>query len=296
MKVGLCGTGKMGSAIAGRLVEVGHAVTVWNRTRSRAEALAGPGVAVADSPAAVCGAVDAVICMYLDDAAAAGVYDGASGLVAGLTGGHLVIDMSTVMPASARRAAERVEAAGAAFLDCPVGGTVAPARTGKLLGMAGGKADAFARARPLLEQLCRRVEHVGPAGCGAAMKLALNLPLAVYWEALGEALSIACASGIDATLAGDLLGDSSGAAAVAKPRIPTIVAALRGEMPGAPAFQLSGMAKDLRLMQDYAAALGFDVPTAAAARQAYDAAVADGWAAHDGILQAAWKCRTSTRR
>ena len=126
------------------------------------------------------------------------------------------------------------------------------------------------------------------------MKLAVNLPLAVYWAALGEALSIACASGIDAELAGDLLGDSSGAATVAKARIPAVIDAIRGQMPGTPAFDLSAMAKDLRLMQEHASALGFEVPTTAAARSAYDSAVADGWAAHDATLHAAWKCRKST--
>ena len=294
MKIGICGTGKMGSALAERLVEVGHEVVAWNRTRAKAEALAPLGVTVADSPAALAGQADTIITMYLDEQARDGVYGGAEGLAAGMTVGHLVIDMSTVKPDSAKRAAEQTGAAGAAFIDCPVGGTVAPAKTGKLLGMAGGDAVAFARAKPLLEQLCRRVEHVGPVGAGSAMKLAVNLPLAVYWEALGEALSIAVASGIDADLAGDILGDSSGAASVAKPRIPMVVSAIKGEVPGTPAFDLSGMAKDLRLMQEHAAALGFDVPAAAAARGAYEAAAADGWAERDAILQAAWKCQNST--
>ncbi|MDA0663167.1 MAG: NAD(P)-dependent oxidoreductase [Proteobacteria bacterium] len=296
MKVGICGIGKMGAAMAGRLVEVGHDAILWNRTRARADALAGPGITVADSAASLARQADAVICMYLDEGAQDGVYGGESGLCAGLTAAHLVIDMSTVKPEGAGAAAERVGATGADFIECPVGGTVAPAKTGKLLGMAGGTQQAFERAKPLLEQLCRRVEHVGPVGTGSAMKLAINLPLAVYWEALGEALSIAVASGVDPDLAGDILGDSSGAASVAKPRIPIIVAAIRGEMPGAPAFDLSGMAKDLRLMQEHAASLGFEVPAAAAARGAFEAAAADGRAERDAILQAAWKCRNSTER
>ena len=115
-----------------------------------------------------------------------------------------------------------------------------------------------------------------------------------YWAALGEALSIACASGIDAQLAGDILGDRSGAATVVKARIPPVIAAQRGEIPGAPAFDLSGMVKDLRLMQQHATTLGFEVPTTASARIAYEAAVADGWAARDATLQAAWKCLKST--
>ena len=127
------------------------------------------------------------------------------------------------------------------------------------------------------------------------MKLAVNLPLAVYWAALGEALSIACASGIDAQLAGDILADSSGAAKVAKARIVPIIAAIHGEQSASAAFDLSAMAKDLRLMQEHADALGFEVPTTAAARSAYDLAVDDGWVECDATLQAAWKCRKSTR-
>lgn len=294
MKIGICGIGKMGAAMAERLVETGHELVVWNRTRAKAEAIASPKVTVAHTAAALAGQADTTICMYLDEDAQDGVYGGDDGLCAGLTPDHLVIDMSTVKPEGAAAAAERVGETDADFIECPVGGTVAPAKTGKLLGMAGGTQQAFTRAKPLLEQLCRRVEHVGPVGAGSAMKLAVNLPLAVYWEALGEALSIAVASGIDPDLAGDILGDSSGAASVARPRIPIIISAIRGDMPGTPAFDLSGMAKDLRLMQEHAAALGFDVPAAAAAREAYETAAEDGWAERDAILQAAWKCRNST--
>ena len=296
MKTGICGTGKMGSAIAEWLVELGHEVMVWNRTAEKAQTLLGARINVAATPAQLAMQVDTVICMVLDESAQDGVYAGDTGLLAGLHAEHLVIDMSTVKPAAARSVAQRVNATGALFVDCPVGGTVTPARTGKLLGMAGGDDDAFARARPLLEQLCRRVEHVGPVGTGSAMKLAVNLPLAVYWAALGEALSIACASGIDAELAGDILADSSGAAAVAKARIPPVIAAIRGEMPATPAFNLDAMAKDLRLMQEHADTLGFTVPTTAAARGAYEMAVADGWAEHDATLQAAWKCQRSTQK
>jgi 3-hydroxyisobutyrate dehydrogenase len=111
--------------------------------------------------------------------------------------GKLFIEMSTVRPQTEKQLAAKARALGAAFIDCPVGGTVGPAREGKLLGFVGGDADDVARARPLLEQMCRRVEHVGPVGSGASMKLAINLPLLVYWQALGEALLLCKPLGLD---------------------------------------------------------------------------------------------------
>ncbi len=110
------------------------------------------------------------------------------GLLAGGIEGRLVIDMSTLLPDESLAVAAKVIGGGADFVDGPVGGTVAPALKGQLLGMAGGSEAAFARAKPIRDQLCRRVEHVGPVGSGARMKLAINLPLAIYWQTLAEAL------------------------------------------------------------------------------------------------------------
>lgn len=289
MRVGVAGLGKMGSALAERLLELGHEVTVWNRTASRAAPLLDKGAAQAASPHALAGRCETILVMVLDDAAQDAVYGGGDGLVAGRLSGRLILDMSTVSPESSAARAAAVAAAGGLFLECPVGGTVTPARTGKLLGLAGGTADAFAAARPLLDTLCRRVEHVGPAGAGAAMKLAINLPLAAYWEALGEALSIAGAGGVSPELAADLLADSSGANQVAKPRMPMVLDAIAGKAGSAPAFDLSSMRKDLALMVDAANRRGFTAPVAAAALAAFDEAAADGWGAKDAATEAAWR-------
>jgi 3-hydroxyisobutyrate dehydrogenase len=294
MMIGICGTGRMGSAMTERLIEQGHSVKVWNRTPARAEALTKLGAGVAGSPAALAAECEAVICMLFDEAAQQAVYKGDNGLLAGVPAGRLIIDMSTVMPDAAKALAADVASAGATFVECPVGGTVAPAKAGKLLGMAGGDADAVARARPILEQLCRRVEHVGPAGAGAAMKLAINLPLGVYWEALGEALSFSRAAGIDPELAGSLLADSSGAISVAGPRIPTVVDALGGRPDAPGAFDIAGMAKDLGLMRRFAEQNGFAAPVAEAAGAAYEEAASDGWASNDAPLLAAWRTRRNT--
>ena len=216
----------MGAAIAGRLLSRGHAVTVWNRTAGKADLLADAGAQVAATPAQLAAAAEIVITIVTDSAAIDAVYHGKEGLLAGDIAGRLFIDMSTVRPATVQALAAKVRAKSAAFVECPIGGSVDPARDGKLLGFAGGEAGDVARARPVLDQLCRRVEHVGPVGAGASMKLAINLPLHVYWQALGEALSLCMPLGLAPARLLDIFADTSGAPNVLKARVGTIAAAL----------------------------------------------------------------------
>src|SRR5271170_3437190 len=247
MKIGFCGTGRMGAAMVHRLLDVGHALTVWNRSADKLRPLAARGAAVAASPAAAARDAELVITMLTDAAALAAVYDGPQGLLSGPVDGKLFVEMSTVRPDAIRALAGRIAAKRAALVECPIGGTVGPARDGKLLGFAGGAAADFARAKPVLEQLCRRVEHVGPNGAGSSMKLAINLPLAVYWEALGEALSLCVDAGIDAELMLDLFSESSGGANALKNRAPKVLMALQGGRPDV-GFDIDGMRKDLQAM------------------------------------------------
>ena len=289
MTIGICGTGKMGSAMAQRLLEGGEALAVWNRTTSRAQPLIELGATLAASPAELAILCETVIVMLIDDAALHAVYDGEDGLLSGDLGNTLIIEMSTVLPKTTQELADKVRAAGGALVECPVGGTIMPALKGQLLGMIGGAADDAARARPVLEKLCRRADHVGPVGAGAAMKLAINLPLLVYWEALGEALSFAEHAGVDRALAVDILGDSSGAAKAAPLFLPGILAALDGEAPPATAFEVAGALKDLDLMLDFAAGADIAVPSIAGVRPSYQSAVEDGWGERDFPLLTAWR-------
>lgn len=289
MTIGICGTGKMGSAMAQRLLEGGEALAVWNRTASRAQPLIELGATLAASPAELAVLCETVIVMLIDDAALHAVYDGEDGLLSGDLGNTLIIEMSTVLPKTTQELADKVRAAGGALVECPVGGTIMPALKGQLLGMIGGAADDAARARPVLEKLCRRADHVGPVGAGAAMKLAINLPLLVYWEALGEALSFAEHAGVDRALAVDILGDSSGAAKAAPLFLPGILAALDGEAPPATAFEVAGALKDLDLMLDFAAGADIAVPSIAGVRPSYQSAVEDGWGERDFPLLTAWR-------
>ncbi len=289
MGVGICGTGSMGSAMAERLMEEGQQVSVWNRTAGRTQPLLDQGAQFTDSPAALAAACDTVISMVLDDDAIAAVYQGEGGLLSADLGGTLIVEMSTIRPGTSERVAVGVRGAGGRFVECPVGGSVQPARNGQLLGLAGGEATDVEAARPLLEQLCRRLEHVGPVGAGAAMKLAVNLPLLVYWEAVGEALAIAAGAGIDLSQAADILADTSGTIKVAPGRLPAIVDVVNGDRPNVAAFSMSGMAKDLRLMSEVAAGHKINAPVADAACQCYADAVTDGWGEREGVLLSAWR-------
>lgn len=291
MKVGICGTGKMGTALATRLMDQGHIIAVWNRTSGKAAPLIEKGAEQAETPAALVSSCDAIIVMVYDDAAVEAVYSGQDGLLSSDLGGKPIILMSTTSPAVARKMAEGVAASGGAHVECPVGGTVPPALNGELLGLAGGETEAFEKAKPLLEDMCRRVAHTGPAGTGAAMKLAINLPLIAYWESLAEAMSFAKAEGVDGDVAGSLMADSSGAIKVAPPRIPNIVKAIAGDMPETGFFTVAAMAKDLRLMHDVAQQSGFTVPVADAALTVFNDADKNGWGGKDGTMIAAWKLK-----
>ena len=218
MRVGIAGLGRMGSAIAARLIEVGHEVTVWNRSADKVKALTAAGAKAAASPAELATQVEAIVTILTNRNAIAAVYEGPAGLLAGTIKSKLVVEMSTVQPETEVALAEKVRAKGGVFVECPVGGTVGPAREGKLLGVAGGTAEDFARAKPLLAQMCRRVEHVGPVGAGSSMKLALNLPLMVYYQALGESYVLCRHLGLDPKWLMEFLTDTSGAPNILKVR------------------------------------------------------------------------------
>jgi hypothetical protein len=150
MKIGICGTGRMGAAIAHRVLALGQDLTVWNRNTAKATPLVDAGARHAGSPAALVAACDVIIVMLLNDAAMQAVYNGDNGLLRAELTGKLVIDMSTVLPETMIELGNAVIKAGGGFVECPVGGTVGPARDGKLFGFAGGTEADFARALPLL--------------------------------------------------------------------------------------------------------------------------------------------------
>jgi 3-hydroxyisobutyrate dehydrogenase len=289
MHVGVAGLGRMGSAIAVRLIEVGHQVSVWNRTADKTKPLVAAGAKLAASPAELASRAEAILTILTNREAIAAVYDGPSGLLAGNVKGKLVVEMSTVQPATEVALAEKVRAKGAAFVECPVGGTVGPAREGRLLGVAGATAEDFARARPLLAQMCRRVEHVGPVGAGSSMKLALNLPLMVYYQALGESYVLCRHLGLDPKWLMEFLSETSGAPNILKVRGAKIAAALSGDDMGPPAFDVDAIRKDLATMAAEGKARGATLPLVEKTLAIFDDAAKEGWGKRDGAsLPAYW--------
>lgn len=292
MQIGLAGTGRMGAAIVHRLIGLGHGVTVWNRTRDKAAALETAGAKLATTPAALAARSEAVITILTNAAAIEATYGGQDGLLSGDVKGKLFIEMSTVRPDAEKALAAKAKAKGASIVECPVGGTIGPARDGKLFGFAGGNEADFARAKPLLDQLCRRVEYMGPSGAGAAMKLAINLPLLVFWQSFGEALSLIKPLGIDAARLMDIFADTSGGPNVLKVRGPAVALALDGKPVGPTTFNIDSIRKDLATMVEEAQSLGYDAPVAKQALASFDKAAAEGHGDGDGVtLPSLWLAR-----
>jgi 3-hydroxyisobutyrate dehydrogenase len=288
MKITIIGTGRMGSAMAERLLDQAHTVTVWNRTAGKSQKLLDRGAHWADTPAQAVANSDVVLSVLTDAKAIDQAYSGPSGVLSGSVAGKLFIDMSTVRPVTQKELGAKLIEQKAHFVECPVGGTVGPARDGKLLGLAGGSDEDFALAKPVLDQLCRRVEHVGAIGAGASVKLAINLPLLVYWQALGEALALAAPAGLSPEKVMDILSDTSGTPAILKMRAPAIVSALHGEDLGPTHFNIDSIRKDLRTMIEEASTLGYKLPTVQSALRAFDEASSAGLGQGDGTQLAAW--------
>jgi len=285
MNIGIVGIGRMGAAIAERLLKHGHKVTVWNRTRAKAEALQAAGATVADTPAQLAAASELVLSILTDAAAIAGAYEGNAGLLAADLQGKLFVEMSTVRPETERTLAAQLQARGAALIDCPVGGTTGPAREGKLLGFVGGDAADLERARPVLEILCRRIEHVGPVGAGASLKLAINLPLLVYWQAVGEALALCQPLGIEPARLVSIFADTSGGPNVLKTRGGMLADAMRGVPPASTTFNIDSIRKDMATMIEEARALGYDeLPVTARALECFDQVSRTGLGDGDAVM------------
>lgn len=281
MHVGLAGIGKMGAAIGLRLLSLGYSVTVWNRTAERAQPLLNAGAHWAESPRALAESVDVVITLLTNEASLDDVYGTDTGLLAGRVADKVFIDMSTVRPAKPQEMAHRVQEVKAFFLECPVGGSVGPAKEGKLLGFVGGDALDLQRVRALLDVICRRVEHVGPHGAGATMKLAVNLPLMVYWQTLGEALSLVEPLGLEPQRVIDILSDSSGGPNMLKVRGGMIAQTLNQKMSDQVTVNVATMRKDMQAMLDQGHATHKSLPLTALALQKFESAAQSGLDAKD---------------
>ena len=282
MKIGVAGLGAMGAAVAGRHLSLGNEVTVWNRTPDKAKPLAEAGAKVMKFPAEVAAASDTVVTLLTDGAAIDAVYNGPNGLLAGDVKGKLFIEMSTVPPKIETDLAPKVRGKGATMVECPVGGSTTPAREGKLLGLMGAEPADAERARPILEQMCRKVVHCGPVGAGAAMKLAINLPLMVAWQAYGEAFAIARSVGWEPQRLLELFVESNGANNALKMRADMIVKMFEDQDPGPTTFSIANAVKDLRTMVATGESLGAEMRATKAALSGFEEAVGAGIGGGDG--------------
>ncbi|HET9148045.1 MAG TPA: NAD(P)-dependent oxidoreductase [Acetobacteraceae bacterium] len=289
MRVGMIGLGRMGGAMARRLLDRGHEVAGWNRTLERARDI--PGLSVMASPSAVAGAAEIIIVMLLDEHASRAVYHGENGLLAAGLAGRTIIDMSTLRPDTMAALERDVQGQGGGFAACPVGGTVGPARNGTLLGLLGADPAMRGRVKPLLADLCDRIQEFDTVGAAAAMKLAINLPLLVFFQALGEAAVIARAQNVPPERFIEIMSGGVGSPPALKGRAAAVIAAMHGEEAGEPAFSLEAVEKDLRLMDEEGEHIGYSLRTVKAVRSMVHEAVREGWEGRDLASLAAFDMR-----
>ena len=274
--LGFVGLGVMGSQMVSRLLGKGHAVTGYNRTKAKAQWLIDKGMKWADSPRAVAAASDLTFAMVTNAAAIAAVADGPDGIIAGLGPGKLFIDMSTVSPEVSRATAAKVRAKGADMVDAPVSGSVITLQQGRLSVMVGGKKETFEKVQPLLLDIGPKVTHVGDNGLALAMKIAVNLSLAVQMMAFSEGVLLAEKSGIPREVAVDVLTHSAVASPMIQYRGPFIL-----QQPDEAWFDCNMMQKDMLLALDLGRQLKVPVPTTAISNDFLTAARGMGWEKKD---------------
>jgi 3-hydroxyisobutyrate dehydrogenase/2-hydroxy-3-oxopropionate reductase len=277
-RVAVLGVGHMGGAMVRTLRRAGFAVTVWNRTRAAAEQVGAlTGADVAATAAAAAASAPVVLSSLADDAAVTAVYDGESGATAGLREGTVVLETSTIAPATVHAIRPAIERRGAALLDAPVSGSVATIEKGALTFMVGGDPAMVERARPVMEALSTRIFHMGGHGAGATMKLAVNALVHGINVALSESLVLAEKAGVARSTAYDVFAAGVGASPF------VLYKRANFEHPDtAPvAFRLELVGKDLDLILGLARDVGARMDQARTNRATVAAAVAAGLGARD---------------
>ena len=272
MKIAFLGLGAMGSRMAARLVNAGHALTVYNRTPGRDAALVAAGAKAARTPRDAAVGAEAVIAVVRDDAASRALWsDPETGALAGLGVGALAIESSTLTPAWVVELSRLVAPTGAAFLDAPVVGSRPQAEAGQLFHLVGGDTAAFSRAGPIFSATGAAADHIGPVGAGATMKLAVNTLLGAQVAVLAEMFGLLDRSGVDLAKAAAVLATLPGTSPAAKG-----AAALMAAGADAPLFPVELVEKDFGYSLDAAVALGLDLPVSTAVRGLFAAAKARG--------------------
>jgi len=273
MRIAVLGTGAMGSRMAERLMDAGqHQVTVWNRTPQRAEPLVRAGATAAATPAQAAHGQDVVLSMLRDDGAARDAWLApGTGALSAMSPGATAVDCSTVTPAWSRELAGRGADRSVAVLDAPLAGSRPQAEAGVLIFFVGGDAIALGRVRPVLDQLGSAVHHVGPAGAGAQVKLAVNALFAVQVATLAELLHALTGTDVDPALAAEVLATTPVASPAASAAATAIV-----NHAFAPAFPIELVTKDLAYALDDARSRQAPLPLVQAASTRYQLALDQG--------------------
>lgn len=274
--LGYIGLGTMGSRVTKRLLDAGHTVTGYNRTKSKCQWLIDAGMQWADTPRQVAASADVVFSMVTNTAALQQVTEGKDGLLAGLGAGKIFCDMSTVSPAFSRDLASRVAAVGAQMLDVPVSGSVITLEQGNLSLMAGGDQVAFEKIKPILLDIGPKVNYVGANGQAVLMKIAINLSLTTQFLALSEGLLLAEKGGIPREVALETMLNSVVASPAMKYRGPFVL-----KMPDEAWFNVDMMQKDLLLALEMGRALNVPLSSVALSNEVLTAARALGLAKED---------------
>src|SRR5580692_9551651 len=266
-KLGFVGLGVMGGNMVARLLDKGHTVTGYNRTRSKAQWLIDKGMKWGNTPREVSAASDFTFSMVTNSAAITSVTEGADGILAGLGPGKILIDMSTVAPAVSREIAEKVRQKGADMVDSPVSGSVITLQEGKLSVMVGGRRETFEKAKSILQDVGPKVTYVGENGLALAMKIATNLSLAVQMLAFSEGVLLAEKSGIARETAVDVLTNSVIGSPMVQYRGPFVL-----KMPDEAWFDVNMMQKDMQLAMEMGRHLDVTLPTTAVTNEFLTAA------------------------
>jgi 3-hydroxyisobutyrate dehydrogenase len=268
MIVGIVGLGRMGGAMAERLREQGFEVAGWDQNAEANRKLAASGLRIAESARNVAAASEIIISSITEDNGARRIFTGPAGFLDGDVAGKLFIEMSTLQPMTGRELAPLVEARGARFVEAPVLGTIPQVRAGTLFAMVGGKLEDLERARPVLEKLTRRIVHMGPNGAGYAMKLAANIGLGAYIQAIAESLALGLKHGLALEQMLDALQESATATGWLKAK----AGVLKGET-GDMTLDIRTLRKDIMSAVATGALTGVPMPLAAGTLASLSAAV-----------------------
>jgi 3-hydroxyisobutyrate dehydrogenase len=266
-KIGICGIGKMGLPLLLHLSESLTEVRYFSRSTKKDLPL---NAVPCNSPKELIENSDVVLCLLFDDTSVRDVYeDTQNGFLATDLRNKMLIEMTTVLPATATDIATKVQKAGGIFIESPVSGTTSPARNGQLMALVGASTDQLDIARPILELFTRKIVHAGPVGNGAKLKLTLNLPLAIYWQSIKEALMVAKDHNLDLGMVIETMADSGAGARVLQHKMTKLI-----EDSSEVSFDVSTMIKDVSLIQELAGSNHIKLEALSASLKSYQSLLA----------------------